>query len=152
MQFLLHIDVFVGALFSIVPVLAHPHQYYRRYTLSKNCFRDFTFADIADPREYLLTSQRNANVSSGDLCCDLCMRSSENCLFSRYDEETGQCALIINDDINQDTWDLYEPQNSVEEVCKAGVLIGEWTVERFLLPPLVEYSEHERIHIISLVL
>lgn len=118
MYFSFNIHLLATALFSISPALARPTKFEHGEAISPNCLLDFTMGDIQDPRDSVLTLERDATVSSGDLCCDLCARSTENCLFSRYNSTTSNCALIIYDDWKA----LEEPRYRGEGVCTKGVI------------------------------
>lgn len=118
MQILRNAYILAAAL-SLSPALANPRQPQRREAISSSCIPEYTYGSIQDPSTYLPTTPKTASVSSGDLCCDLCHRSVYDCLYSRFDDETGVCEMTVN----QDTERLAVAESPAERrVCKAGVL------------------------------
>lgn len=122
-----HSSLVLSALYFTNSALARDRELRPREEISKYCLVDYTYGEITDPRNWgLVYHQLDATVSSGELCCDLCIRSTLNCIIAKFDKETGNCAMTIN----EDSEGLSEPQLKEEEVCTLGVIRGGAIIEK----------------------
>jgi hypothetical protein len=111
----------IGALCLATSVTARPPPEAAE-TTDPDCLKDFTYDTIAAAGgDFVYSSRKYATTSAGYICCDLCHRSNNNCMWAIWNNKTEECEMSINTDEDMHGWLGVQPTDKQRDRCPLGV-------------------------------